>query len=214
MKRHLALTLLFLFPAIALAEITDARTTEQQKQETPSEKRRRKTEALIERNLRRGLREGDPEAIQQLLDRQQPAAASAYVSTISKTNDTSLLLGNQAVVKLAARLIGLVSLNQECVLFRDGASWQIWIEGKQSYKCELMHAPQAAKSVEFVHVTINTVEREGELLKLLDGRTLKVDEFDKIDTRLLLPPKDALLLATGKLVILDEGKAVSVAIAP
>ena len=146
---------------------------------------------------------------------EQPAAnAGAYVSTISKTNGTSLLLANEAVVKLAAPLLGLVGSNQQCVLFRDGALWQIWIEGQQSYKCELLRAPQAAKFVGFERVTINAVGREGGLLKLLDGRTLKVDDFDKIDTQLLLPPKDALLMATGKLVILDEGKAVAVAITP
>jgi len=59
-------------------------------------------------------------------------------------------------------------------------------------------------------LTISEVLGKGEILKLTDGRILKVDQFDQISAQMIVPPTDGLLLDSGDLVIVDQGDILKV----
>ena len=131
---------------------------------------------------------------------------NGYFTTIEKENGNVLILGNKATVEITDSFIGFIGWNKKCLLFKDAGGYKIWIEGKKTFSCQLLRAPQDARPVELAPVKINEVKSDGKFLKLSDQRILKVGEFDNFATQFLVVPKDGLLLNTGELVILDDGK--------
>ena len=101
---------------------------------------------------------------------------SGYFSNIEKENDRVLILENKAVVEIENTYVGYIGWHKKCLLYKDGHGFKIWIEGKKTYKCELLRAPQEARTVGLVTVTINEVLRDGKFLKLSDGRILTEGE--------------------------------------
>lgn len=135
---------------------------------------------------------------------------SGYYTTIEENDNGTLSLNNKAIVEISNTFIGFIGSKKKCLLFKDVNGFKIWIEGKKTFKCDLLQAPENARAVGLTSVTINEVLRDGKFLKLSDGRILRVGDFDAFNTSMLMGPTDGLLLETGELVILDEGTTVSV----
>lgn len=218
MKRIFPLVLLTLFPALAYSEILDFSVKDQQRRTAEAQALSQRSLEKLQYKYRQAVRKGNSAAIlgyQALLKQHEspPASrANVYLSKISSSDEGKLLLANGAEIKISDSFLGFLSFNNNCILFSDGASWKIWIEGKQTYSCDLVRAPQVGNPVKSTTVTISAVSQDGSVLELLDGSTLKVDSLDEIKTQLLMPYTDALLLATGKLVIIKNGMIVTVEI--
>jgi len=140
------------------------------------------------------------------------APGGAYITNITKQNNDSLLLGNDAVVTVTDKIPGLVKLNNKCVLFKDGPDSKIWIEDKETYTCDVVRVPQVGKPRDYSFVKVMKIAKGGATMTLLDGSILIADAIgEQVKISALLPPLDGLLLDSGELLILGVGISVKVA---
>lgn len=214
MPRRLTITVLFLCSTLVHSQVKSYQARDDQRGASSEAKLAEQTTRAIERQYRQAIRDGDHEKAKAIADVLTPASAvsTAYITKILETKEGKLLLDNNALVKLTESVEGLVELKKSCILFKDGNSWYIWMEGKGAYKCDILRINEGGKYAGFDRVTVNEVDNGR--MKLHDGRMLAVNPVNKAEVALLIPPEEALLLNNGKLVTLDEGRIISVTIVP
>ncbi len=134
----------------------------------------------------------------------------AYCTKISEDDGDIIVLQNGAIIRVS-RFFGFIGFNKEAILFKDGYTWKIWIEGKKAYRCDIIQAPTAI-TVSAENVFIQEILGDGSVIKLLDGRILEVDSFDVIDTSLWLSLAEGLIIDGRYLINYNEGEKVGIKI--
>ena len=138
----------------------------------------------------------------------QAAAQPVYITKIDEDENDVLKLANGAVVEITMGFIGFVGFRKDAVLYKDGGSWKIWIEGKKAFSCDVLKAPDNRPSGAGELISISEVKGNGEILTSLNGSLYEVNDLNKIDTALWLGPFEALLIDGSKLLNLEEGDEV------
>lgn len=127
-----------------------------------------------------------------------------YRTKIDEDNDDILKLENGAVVEITGGFLGFVGFRKDAVLFKDGASWKIWIEGKRAFRCDVLKAPGVRSSSTGKLNHINEVKGDGKILAMLDGSMYEVNDFDVFTTSIWLGNSEVLLIDGLQLLNLDE----------
>ena len=132
----------------------------------------------------------------------------ALITTIRSRHDDIFKLDKGGIaLKTGYGYVGYIGYQENCVLIRDGAQWQLWIEDQGLFRCDLLKAPSNlgwSDSAERVYIT--DVLGAGAILKMLDGSLFQCD--DTVDTYLWLGSSDALLINGSKLINLDEPSSI------
>lgn len=132
------------------------------------------------------------------------ANQAVYITKIDEDKDDVLMLTNGGIVEITHGFLGFLGIRKDAVLFKDGASWKIWIKGKKVYKCDLLKAPSSRASGSGTKVYISEVKGDGKILIMLDGSIYEVDDLYTTDTSLWLGNFDALLIDSTRLINFDE----------
>lgn len=132
-----------------------------------------------------------------------PGASVGYVTRIESDSDDLLKLENGGVVEITSGYIGYVGYRKRAVVFRDGSSWRIWVEGKRVFRCDLLREPVSGR-VSVEPVSVVSVSEEGDLLRLADRRVLEVSSLHTLYTQLWLPPFEALIIDDSELLNIDD----------
>lgn len=140
---------------------------------------------------------------------QQTDGTFAFVTTIDSDHGDVLKLENGAIVEITSGYLGYVGYRKGAILFGGGSKWQIAIEGKKTFKCEMLKMPEElgkpAKRLQ-----ISEVRGNDSILITADGEIYEVDSIDHITTSLWLGFFDALLVEGEQLMNLDSGESVAV----
>lgn len=131
-----------------------------------------------------------------------------YLSKVESSDGDVLKLANGAIVEVTWGYVSYIGYSKECLLYRIGSGWKIWIKGKKAYKCEVLKLPEWGSKVSVEQTTILEVKGDGTIIKLTDGRIYEVDSYSTIDTRLWLGFSDAIIIDASRLINLDEGDEI------
>ena len=129
----------------------------------------------------------------------------AYKSKIDSDDDDVIVLENGAIVQITTGYLGYVGYRKDCVLFRIGSQWKIWIEGKKAYRCDVLKEPESGRRISVREVFISEVKGNGTILEMSDGSIYEVDNIYTITTELWLGMSEAIILDEYELINLDEG---------
>lgn len=151
-------------------------------------------------------------AIQKKLKAQQMASMTdgtiAYQTRIDTDKGDVIKLENGAIVEVSS-YFGYLGYRKTAVLYGSGSKCNLWIEGKKSYKCELLKIPdKRGEPAREIH--ISEVKGNGTILMMLDGRMYEVDSMDEIHTSLWLGISDGLLIGDTTLINFDSDEPISV----
>ena len=125
------------------------------------------------------LTEVDVKSINREVARKAPQGAGnvanrpTYITKIEEDKNDVLILSNGGIVEITQGFLGFVGFRKDAILFKDGARWKIWIEGKKVYKCDLLKAPSGRASGSGEKVYISEVKGDGKILVMLDGSIMK-----------------------------------------
>ena len=117
-------------------------------------------------------------------------------------------LDNGAIVEISFGYLGHLGYRKDAVLYKTGHQWKIWIEGKKSYKCDLLKAPSYGSVYSIEELTITEIKGDGTILIMSDGSVYEVGSLYTINTSLWIGFNDALLLDGSELLNLDEGDEI------
>ena len=132
----------------------------------------------------------------------------AYVSTVNSDGGSILKLENGAIVEINS-YVGYLGYRKKAILYGRGSICNLWIEGKKSFSCSLLKAPQGNGELAKL-VNIFQVKENGSILMMLDGTIFEVNSIDHIYTSLWLGISDAILINGNELFNFDEGHSVTV----
>jgi len=132
------------------------------------------------------------------------SSSVAFKTVVDEDNGDVLQLRNGGVVEITSGYLGYVGLSKAAVLYNVGKGWKVWIEGKRSYRCDVLRAPTAA-AVSVEEVFISDVKGNGAILVMANGSVYQVDALDIITTSLWLGMSSALILNEYELINLDAG---------
>ena len=130
---------------------------------------------------------------------------AAYISRIDDDDGDILKLDNGAIIEVPYGYIGYLGYRRECVLFKEGSRWRLWIKDKKTYSCNVLQPPhhQLRRSAE--RLNLSKVLGNGKILEMSDGTLYEVNDLYLIDTALWLGGSEVLLLDGFQLINLDEG---------
>jgi len=131
----------------------------------------------------------------------------AIFSKIDEADDSILKLRNGMVVELTSLAPAFIGFGKDCIVFRSGAGLKIWIEGKKTYRCDVLKAvDEKLLRVRGVREdSIFECRGNGSVLKLLGSGLYEVDSFSTITTSLWLPGSSVLVIDDVEIVNLDDG---------
>ena len=133
---------------------------------------------------------------------------SAYLTKIEDDNGDVLHLANGAIVEITSGYLGYVGYGKDAVLFKTSYNWNIWIEGKKAFKCDVLKEPQYGTKYSAEELTLSEVKGDGSILIMLDGSIFEVNSLYTIDTSLWLPISDLILIDDYQLINLDDGDEI------
>ena len=136
---------------------------------------------------------------------QQAVGLAVYITKIDEDKGDVLKLANGAVVEITRGFLGFVGFRKDAVLYKEGRGWKIWVEGKKSFNCDVLKAPDNRPSGVGEIVSISEVKGDGKILTTLAGPLFEVGDLNTIETSLWLGPFDALLIDGSRLLNLDDG---------
>jgi hypothetical protein len=136
------------------------------------------------------------------------AAKPVYITKIDEYNNDILKLANGAVVEITRGFLGFVGFRKDAILYKEGGSWKIWIEGKKVFNCDILKDPENRPTGVGETISISEVKGDGKILTSFDGSIYEVNDLNTIDTALWLGPFEALLIDGSKLLNLEEGEEV------
>ncbi len=140
-----------------------------------------------------------------------PSQTSQYSTTgygfktkIDKDNDDILKLDNGAIVEIDYGYLGYLGYRKDCIVYKSGSIWKIWIEGKKSFSCTILKEPSYTSKTSIEEVYISKVSDDGEFIFLDDGSVYEVS-YQSYETSLWLGYSSALLINGYQIINLDEG---------
>jgi len=128
----------------------------------------------------------------------------AFKSKIDEDNDDILKLDNGAIIEVTMGFLGFIGFRKDCIVFKSGYGWKIWIEGKKVFPCDILKEPDYFTSIDIKEVTISEVSDNGEIIYLTDGSVYEVS-YQSYETTLWLGYSSALLINGYQIINLDEG---------
>lgn len=137
--------------------------------------------------------------------RPRSAGMPVYATKIDEDSGDVLKLSNGAIVEISMGYLGYVGFRKDAVLYKDGLSWKIWIEGKKSFRCEVIKEPDVSPCGSGELVSISEVKGNGKILSTAGGSLYEVDDMGTIHTSMWLSAFEALLIDGSRLMNLDEG---------
>jgi hypothetical protein len=101
----------------------------------------------------------NPEAAKQHAERlanRKATGIPVLKTKVSEENGQILKLANNAVIEVGFGYIGYIGYGKTALLFREGATWKIWIEGKKTFSVEVLRPPSG--SPRYVTTVSETLE--------------------------------------------------------
>lgn len=101
----------------------------------------------------------NPEAARQHAERlatRKVTGIPVFKTKVSEESGQILKLANNAVVEVGFGYIGYIGYGKTALLFREGATWKIWIEGKKTFSVEVLRPPSG--SPRYVTTVSETLE--------------------------------------------------------
>lgn len=132
------------------------------------------------------------------------ASGTAYVTKVDDDNDDVLELANGAIVEVTSGYLGYLGYRKDCVLYKTGRKWRIWIEGKRSFPCDILKAPTSSLKRSVEEVFISRVLANGKILELGNGAMYEVSDIHLVDTGIWIGGSSALIIDGYRLLNLDE----------
>ncbi len=134
--------------------------------------------------------------------------SEAYRSTISDQAGSKLKLNNGAEVRVIGGGVGRVGgVRSECILFRSGMRWKIWIEGDDLYDCSVDEQPNETASYA-EEVRILEIKYNGDVLLMEDGSIYEVDRRDAGLCARWRGDSDAVIVREQDLINYDDPREV------
>jgi len=132
---------------------------------------------------------------------------NGYRSKIESDNDDIIKLRNGAVLEVY-NFFGFIGYNKDSLLFKEGNSWKLWIEGKKSYRCEIIKPPSTKPNVYLEKKQIMKVSSDGSFLTDFKGIIYEVNSLNTIDTQLWIPPFDVLMIDKHEIINTSDRSSV------
>ena len=138
-----------------------------------------------------------------------PSSTTGYgfKTKIDNDNDDILKLDNGAIVEISYGYLGYLGYSKDCIVYKSGSSWKIWIEGKKSFPCTILKEPSYTSTMDIEEVTISKVSDDGDFIFLTDGSVYEVS-YQSYETILWLGYSSALLINGYQIINLDEGSEI------
>jgi len=136
-----------------------------------------------------------------------PNGNNGYYTKIDSDSGDIVKLRNGGVVEIIS-FIGIIGFNKDAILYRENNIWKIWIEGKKSYRCDLLKAPTLKPNLLLEKRYITKKSNDGSILTDIKGRIFEVSSFNTLDTALWFVPFDTLLINGTRIVNLDDGPSI------
>lgn len=131
------------------------------------------------------------------------APSEAYKTSVGDQADNRLKLNNKAEVRVQGGYLSRLMGRTECILFKSGMRWKIWLEGEGLYDCSLEEDPEGfPMSAE--EVRIMDVKYNGEVLLLDGGGIYEVDQRDVYRCSNWRGDSDAVIIRENELINYDE----------
>lgn len=140
---------------------------------------------------------------------QQTDGTVAFITKIDSDHGDVLKLENGGIIEITSGYLGYVGYRKDAILFGSGSRCQVAIEGKKTFKCEVLKLPDA-RGKPAKQLQISEVRGDGSILITAEGELYEVDSIDHITTSLWLGFFEALLVEGDQIINLDSGEAVSV----
>ncbi|MDA7898371.1 hypothetical protein N9A88_03460 [Akkermansiaceae bacterium] len=138
--------------------------------------------------------------------------SAVYICKIDQENITQneqkayvLTLSNEGVVQINLERLGYVGSQKEAVLFEDESIWKIWIEGKKTYRCDVLKTPIARPSGNGEKISVTEVKANGKIISTLSSGQYSVSATQTFESRQWIGNFDALLIDRARLLNLEEG---------
>ena len=130
-----------------------------------------------------------------------------FKTKIDEDNDDVLILDNGAIVEISYGYLGYLGYRKDCIVYKSGSSWKIWIEGKKSFSCTILKEPSYISKMDIKEVTISKISDNGDIIFLTDGSVYEVS-YQSYETTLWLGYSSALLINGYQIINLDEGSEI------
>ncbi|MBU0711199.1 hypothetical protein KKA87_04655 [bacterium] len=127
----------------------------------------------------------------------------AFKSKINEDNDDVLILDNGAIIEISSGFLGYLGYRKNCIVYKSGYGWKIWIEGKGTFLCDILKEPIHLATFDVNEVSISKVSDNGELIFLTNGSIYKVS-YQSYETTLWLGYSSVLLIDDHQIINLDE----------
>ncbi len=137
-----------------------------------------------------------------------PNSDIAYISKVDSDIKDVVTLDNGAIVEITSGYLGYIGYRKTAVLYRVSNQWKIWIEGKRSYRCDILKEASYATSCDVEEAYIYEVKGDGSILEMLDGSLYQVDDYYTYSTSIWIGSSDVLILDGDRLINLDEGDEI------
>jgi hypothetical protein len=89
----------------------------------------------------------NPQAARQHAERlaiRKATGIPVFKTKVLEESGQILKLANNAVVEVGFGYIGYIGYAKTALLFREGAAWKIWIEGKKTFPVEVLRPPSGS----------------------------------------------------------------------
>ena len=128
---------------------------------------------------------------------------TAYETRLNDQDGSLLKLGNDAVVEIRGGRIRRISGRPDCILFKKGIRWMIWIEGDDLYECDVEEDPRGIGN-RADQERIMSIEYDGEVLLMEDGSIYEADRRDARRVSGWKAETEVLIFRGSKLLNLDD----------
>jgi len=132
-----------------------------------------------------------------------------FKTKIDEDNNDILTLSNGSIVEIDYGYLGYLGYRKDCIVYKSGSRWKIWIEGKKSFSCTILKEPSYTSKISIEEVYISEVSDNGEFIFLDDGSVYEVS-YESYETSLWLGHSSALLINGYQIINLDEGSMIDV----
>lgn len=132
---------------------------------------------------------------------------TVWESRIGDDKGGTLTLENGGIVKVTSGDVGDIGDQRESVVFWDGTSWKIWIEGKRAFPCDLLKRPPSGPT-NTERLTIDTITNDGDILITSGGAVFEVSSGTTPIA--WTPGVSVLLLGKSRMLNVEAGRVIEV----
>jgi len=131
-----------------------------------------------------------------------------YKSKVKARKDDLFVLENGAIIEVRGFASVLSDEGDDAVLIKDGPLWKIWVEGSSLLSGDLINEPELRYDGTAENHHITDVLGNGSILKTMDDKIFKVDNFDRVQTSIWIGYFDAVVLDNNELIHADQSEEI------